>query len=325
MIPDPQPPTAPGSSEPPDPWIGSFIAHLESDRGASAYTRRNYRHALLEFDSWYRATQHQAARWDRLERDDFRAYLRSLGRRPLSRAAVQLRFSALRTFFRFLIRRGAVAASPIRNLALPRPARRLPLFLTTDQMLALLEAPDRELVRRHQADPASADPCLFRRDRALLEVLYSCGLRISEVCGLRVADIDWSQQCVRVRGKGRKERLVPIGAPALEALRHYWRSLPSPPSRELPVFLAHPNRPEPLYPRMIQLRLKMYLALAGLDPRLTPHKLRHSFATHMLDAGADLRSVQELLGHTHLVTTQVYTHVTTERLRQAYEKAHPRA
>jgi integrase/recombinase XerC len=150
-------------------------------------------------------------------------------------------------------------------------------------------------------------------------------LRISELCGLSVRDIQWGEQLVRVRGKGKKERQVPIGAPALEAIRAYWQRLTQPPSGQAPVFWARPDRERPMYARLVQLRLKRYLELAGLDPKLTPHKLRHSFATHLLEAGADLRSVQELLGHAHLVTTQVYTHVTTERLKRVYDQAHPRA
>lgn len=163
-----------------------------------------------------------------------------------------------------------------------------------------------------------------RRDVAILETIYSCGLRISELCGLRTQDLDWQERLVRVGGKGKKERLVPIGEPALGAIKNYWALL-SPPGAESPVFLANAASRRPVSPRDLQLRLKKYLALAGLDPGLTPHKLRHSYATHLLDAGADLRSVQELLGHAHLVTTQVYTHLTTERLKKAYDRAHPRA
>ncbi len=160
---------------------------------------------------------------------------------------------------------------------------------------------------------------------AVLETIYSCGLRVSELCGLRAEDIDWSEQLVRVRGKGKKERLVPIGEPALQAIKNYWHTLKQPPSGEAPVFFAETKRAAPLQPVQLSRRLKRYLIIAGLDPGLTPHKLRHSYATHLLDAGADLRSVQELLGHAHLITTQVYTHVTTERLKKAYDAAHPRA
>ncbi|HSY09431.1 MAG TPA: tyrosine-type recombinase/integrase, partial [Candidatus Dormibacteraeota bacterium] len=163
------------------------------------------------------------------------------------------------------------------------------------------------------------------RDVAVLETIYSCGLRVSELCGLRVDDIDWSGQIVRVRGKGKKERLVPIGKPALMAIQDYWNTFKQPPSGASPIFFAETKKPAPLQPVQLARRLKQFLVIAGLDPGLTPHKLRHSYATHLLDAGADLRSVQELLGHAHLVTTQVYTHVTTERLKKAYDAAHPRA
>jgi integrase/recombinase XerC len=148
---------------------------------------------------------------------------------------------------------------------------------------------------------------------------------VSELCGLRAEDIDWNEQLVRVRGKGKKERLVPVGEPAMKAIQNYWRALKQPPSGHSLVFFAETRKSAPLQPVQISRRLKQYLAIAGLDPGLTPHKLRHSYATHMLDAGADLRSVQELLGHAHLVTTQIYTHVTTERLKKAYDAAHPRA
>jgi integrase/recombinase XerC len=150
-------------------------------------------------------------------------------------------------------------------------------------------------------------------------------LRISELCGLVAQDIDWNERLVRVRGKGKKERLGPISETALQAIKNYWSLLPQAPAGEFPAFLGGAKKLTPVSPRNLQLRLKKYLAIAGLDPHLTPHKLRHSYATHLLDGGADLRSVQELLGHAHLVTTQVYTHLTTERLKRAYDAAHPRA
>jgi len=192
-------------------------------------------------------------------------------------------------------------------------------------MLDLLNAPLKELAAQRQEAGAAIDPTPFLRDVAILETIYSCGLRISELCGLQAEDINWNEQLVRVRGKGKKERLVPVGAPALAAIQNYWNKLKRLPGIETPVFLAKAHKLKPMYPRLVQLRLKRYLALAGLDPHLTPHQLRHSYATHLLDAGADLRSVQELLGHAHLVSTQVYTHVTTERLKRAYDRAHPRA
>jgi integrase/recombinase XerC len=310
----------------PDRWIQKFLQHLAIDRGASIYTQRNYRQALLEFQAWCVAERKQSPVWDKFERDDFRSYVRFLGRKNLSRAAVQLRFCSLRTFYKFLVRHGVVTASPIKNIALPKMPKRLPKYLTKQQMEDLLCAPVKVLEipkKKGAGRPVSAVACY--RDVAILETIYSCGLRVSELCGLRVEDIDWNEQLVRVRGKGKKERLVPIGAPALEAIKSYWLSLPQFPGAALPVFLSETKSRSPMSRVMLARRLKKYLALAGLDPSLTPHKLRHSYATHLLDAGADLRSVQELLGHAHLVTTQVYTHVSTDRLKKAYDKAHPRA
>ena len=334
--------TANDANEVRDKWIQKFLAHLATDRGASAYTQRNYRQTLMEFVRWQmslQSTVHSpqfevqspksvpAVAWEKLQRDDFRNYLRFLGRHNLGRAAIQLRFSALRTFYKFLIRHGAVESSPIKNLSLPKLEKRLPKFLTIQQMKDLLAAPAKLLETQKQKKgagrPISAAACL--RDLAVLETIYSCGLRVSELCGLRAEDVDWSEQLVRVRGKGKKERLVPVGEPALQAIQNYWNLLKQPPSGASPVFFAETKLRAPLNPLQLSRRLKQYLAIAGLDPGLTPHKLRHSYATHLLDAGADLRSVQELLGHAHLITTQIYTHVTTERLKKAYDAAHPRA
>ena len=310
----------------PDRHVRDFLAHLATDRGASVYTQRNYRHALTDFAAWHRRERGRPPVWIKLQRDDFRAYLRFLGRSHLARSPIHLRFSTLRTFYKYLIRHGVATVSPIRNLALPKPARRLPKYLTQPQMLALLEAPLKPLSERkakRRGRPISAAICY--RDVAVLETIYSCGLRVSELCGLRADDIDWGERIVRVRGKGRKERLVPIGEPALAAIKNYWTTLPRPPAGTAPVFLSQRKQPAPIAPYILQIRLKKHLAAAGLDPHLTPHKLRHSYATHLLEAGADLRSVQELLGHAHLATTQVYTHLTTERLKRVYDAAHPRA
>jgi len=314
-----------------DDWIDRFVQHLTTDRGASVYTVRNYTQTLHEFHRWHQQERGQSPDWRGLQRDNFRAYLRHLGRHQLSRAATQLRFSALRTFYKFLVRRGLVESSPIRNLALPKLEKRLPRFLTKQQMLDLLRAPLQESASAPPAaKPAKragrpVEPGVPERDVAILETIYSCGLRVSELCGLRAGDIEWNEQLVRVRGKGMKERQVPIGAPALQAIERYWKLLPARPAPNEPVFLGSCKSNKPVSPRRLQVRLKRHLAVAGLDPHLTPHKLRHSYATHLLDAGADLRSVQELLGHAHLTTTQAYTHVTTERLKKAYDQAHPRA
>lgn len=309
-----------------DQWIKRFLLHLATDRGASVYTQRNYQQALAEFYFWHKNERKAAPVWEKLQRDDFRAYLRFLGRQNLGRAAIALRFSALRTFYKFLIRHGSVENSPIKNLSLPKPAKRLPQFLTIKQMEELLVAPLAGLPAQKQkvaGRPISIAACY--RDVAILETIYSCGLRISEMVGMRAEDIDWTEALVRVRGKGKKERLLPISKTALLAIGHYWTHLADKPGGTAHVFQSETKQRSPMNPTMLQRRLKTYLVRAGLDPAITPHKLRHSYATHLLDNGADLRSVQELLGHAHLVTTQVYTHVSTERLKKAYEQAHPRA
>jgi site-specific recombinase XerD len=310
------------SEERPDPLADKFFQYLAS-KGGSAYTERNYRQALREFAAWSKERHATGTDWPVRTRDDFRDFLRVLGRNRISRAAVRLRFSALRSFYKFLVREGVIGASPIRNISLPKMEKRIPMFLTVGQFTALARAPGEELKRA--AKKKKLDAAVFFRDAAILEVIYSCGLRVSELCQLCAGDLDWPGELVRVRGKGKKERLVPIGQPALEGIRVYWSHAKYSPRAEMPVFFGRGKRVLPLSPRTVQVRLKQYLRAAGLDPKLTPHKLRHSFATHLLDAGADLRSVQELLGHAHLVTTQIYTHITTERLKRTYDKAHPRA
>lgn len=334
---DPAPPTSAPAAVASDPQVDAFLEYLATERGASAYTLRNYAQALREFAAWHETTQGHLPDWPRLGRETFRFHLRHLGRQSLSPSAIRLRFSALRTFYRFLQRRGLVDQLPVKDLALPKLPRRLVRFLSVEQMANLLAAPLRIAEQEAAAAakdsegappsgaPRRVDRTVPARDTAVLETIYSCGLRISELCGLRVEDLDRSQCLARIRGKGRKERIVPVGSHAIHAIDVYWTVLGRVPAGEEPVFWRSADDPRPVPARTLQHRLKTYLLAAGLDPALTPHKLRHSFATHLLDAGADLRSVQELLGHAQLATTQVYTHVTTERLRQAYDAAHPRA
>lgn len=308
-----------------DAKAAAFLEHLVTERGASAHTRRNYAQALEEFSRWYFELHRRAPDWPALNRADFRSYLRQLGRQALGPSAIRVRFSALRSFYRYLVRIGATDQVPVRELSLPRIPRRLVKYLSVDQMLLLLSMPEKGREKAEDSVGRPVDPSVASRDTAILETIYSCGLRISELCQLRVSDVRFGEALMRVRGKGRKERLVPIGRHALEAIRRYWSVLARAPAENEPVFQRGVSDREAMSPRTLQHRLKGYLLGAGLDPALTPHKLRHSFATHLLDAGADLRSVQEMLGHSQLATTQVYTHVTTERLRSAYDAAHPRA
>jgi integrase/recombinase XerC len=310
---------------PPDPWRERFRRHLATERDASGYTSRNYLQALDEFTDWRRGATGTAPVWPELERDDFRLYLRWLGRREIGRASVRLRFSALKTFYKFLLREGAITRLPMRGLSLPKLEKRLPKFLTEEQMLALLAAPAQELAKERRRSENPVDPGPFLRDAAMLETLYSSGLRISEACGLRLENYDRATRTLRIRGKGRKEREVPLGQPAAAAIERYWTAVQHPLAPATPVFLAATHSLEPVRPAMLQHSLKRYLAAAGLDPKLTPHKLRHSFATHLLNRGADLRGVQELLGHARLASTEVYTHLSLDRLKKVYDDAHPRA
>ena len=315
------------SAKPAD-WPDLFFRFLSDEKDASVYTQRNYRQALDSFCHWYREANGQAPSWADLKRDSFRLFLRQLGRKNLSQAAIRLRFSALNSFYMFLMRRGLIQSSPVKGITLPKPAKRLPQFLTIDQMIELLGAPEAEyraelLAKEGTTKKVRVTPYL--RDRAILETIYSCGLRIGEMCRMLAGEINVEQLAVHVHGKGKKERQVPIGRAAVAAIQVYWQRLAKPPAIDEPVFFASETKRTPIYPRLVQMRLKRYLKTCKLDATLTPHKLRHSYATHMLDAGADLRSVQEMLGHSNLSTTQVYTHVTTERIKRAYDEAHPRA
>ncbi len=317
---------------PQDPILLGYLSHIEAERGVSPYTTRNYRLAFREFVRWHEGLRKSSPDWLNLTREDFRAYLRFLGDRregkpaALGRATIQLRFSALRSLYRWLMRSGRASRNPLRGITLPKQPKRLPRFLTQEQTETLLQAPSQEWDAMPQKARTPHAERAFIRDAAVLELIYSSGLRISEVCGLRVEDVDLSSGVLRVRGKGKKERQTPVGGPAIAALRRYWDARVVPLDPTSPVFLsAEDSEAAALKPSVVQVRLKTYLARAGLDPKLTPHKLRHSFATHLLDEGADLRSVQELLGHAHLATTQIYTHVTTERLKRVYNDAHPRA
>ena len=231
-----------------------------------------------------------------------------------ARSYIRLQFSAFRTFYRFLVERKNLARDPVRELQLPKAEKKLPLVLTRQQVEELLAAPLR--VPKHRSAPI----WMPLRDAAIMEMFYSSGLRLAELASLEVADLDIYTESVRVFGKGRKERVCPVGAPALEAASRY-RAAANVHSG--PLFINKSRRR--ISPRSIWLILKRYLRHTSIPIALSPHKLRHSFATHLLDNGADLRSVQALLGHASLSTTQIYTHVTVERLKKAYSEAHPRA
>ena len=293
----------------PDPWAASFFLFMEAERRASARTLKLYRHALDTF----RAAQ-PTPEWAELTADHFRRYLFNCGKRGLARPTIRLHFAALRSFFRFLEQRKGLKVNPLKAVQLPKLDRKLPVVLTGKQIDELLSAPLR--VERQSRAPR----WMPARDAAILELFYSSGLRLAELVSLNVEDIDPFTESVRVLGKGRKERVVPVGAPALEAIQRYRHEAGV---QQGPLFLSKVRAR--IAARNVDLVLRRYLQHTSIPVHVSPHKLRHSFATHLLDAGADLRSVQALLGHASLSTTQIYTHVTIERLKSAYDEAHPRA
>jgi site-specific recombinase XerD len=292
-----------------DPLSRAYLDYLQDERNASPRTLENYRRALQSAAEFLGPKS-----WRGAGADDFRAYLFALMKKNRARATIRLEFAALRSFYRFLCERKGLATNPLLPVSLPKAEKRLPVFLTTTQVDALLQAP-------HEAKPERQAPAwLPWRDAAVLELFYSSGLRLAELAALDVRDIDPYNETVRVLGKGSKERVLPVGEPALHAIQEYRQRAGV---RSGPLFLSKLRRR--LGSGSIWTLVKKYLRLAEIPVPASPHKLRHSFATHLLDAGADLRSVQTLLGHASLSTTQIYTHVTTERLKRAYDGAHPRA
>jgi integrase/recombinase XerC len=294
--------------------LAEFLRHLALEKNASGFTVKSYREDLNQALEFFRSRlSGKALEPAQLTTRLLRAYLAWLHEQGYAKTTMARRLAAVRSWCRFLCRQGVLAANPAEGLRAPRQERNLPHFLSEQDLARLLATPP-------------ADSPLGIRDRAILETLYSAGLRVGELVGLNVADVDLDTGLATVRGKGKRERLALFGPPALEALRCWLakREAVSPRARSQPaVYLnKHGTR---LSTRSVGRLLEKYLAQASLDPRTSPHSLRHSFATHLLDRGADIRSVQELLGHRSLANTQIYTHVTTHRLRDSYHKAHPRA
>jgi site-specific recombinase XerD len=291
-----------------DPLAEEFLRYLGVERNASSRTLKAYRQALTAFRAENKTP------WKKCTVDDFRDYLFAIMKRGQARSYVRLQFSALRTLYQFLAARKGLRRNPVREVQLPKIEKKLPLVLTRQQIEELLAAPTR--VAKNRAAPV----WMPLRDVAIMELFYSSGLRLGELSALDVADVDLFTESIRVLGKGRKERICPVGLPALEAISRY-RAAGNVHSG--PLFVNKARRR--ISTRSTWLILKRYLRHTSIPISISPHKLRHSFATHLLDRGADLRSVQALLGHASLSTTQIYTHVTVERLKKAYADAHPRA
>ena len=248
--------------------------------------------------------------WSAVDLVALRRYVATLRARGAAKSSTARRVAAIRSFFRFLCRDGYLQANPAATLIAPRREQRLPIFLGVPDVTRLIEAP-------------AGDDLASLRDRAILELLYSTGIRVSELVGLRPQDVDLIGGVAKVAGKGKRERLVPVGAPAVQALHRYLEARGGRHRMGDPIFLNRAGGR--LTDRSVRRILAKYLQQAAVQRHVSPHTLRHSFATHLLDRGADLRAVQELLGHATLATTQVYTHVTTERLKAVYDKTHPRA
>jgi integrase/recombinase XerC len=302
------PPTREDALDDLETQLDGFLLHARSGRGFSEHTVRAYATDLVALVGFLEGRE--IAEPGAVSRQDLRAFLARERSRGLSRATMARKLASVRAFFRWMERAGRIERNPAATLRTPRRERKLPRVLSREEVDRLLEAPD-------------GDGILELRNRAILETLYSAGVRVGELTRLVVDDLDLRGGVIRVRGKGKKERLALLGSHAARALRAYLEARRREGLGGRALFLnCHGT---PLSSRSVRRVLDRCLLRAGLGGRATPHTLRHSFATHMLDAGADLRSVQELLGHENLGTTQIYTHVTTEKLKEIYDRAHPRA
>ena len=293
--------------------LSEFLRHLGLERNASSHTVKSYREDLTQAAQFFAERLGHDADPRQVSPRMVRSYLAWLNEQGYAKTTVARRLAALRSWFRFLLRQGSIDANPCEGLRGPRQDKNLPHFLSRDDIERLLGAP-------------KGDEPFAWRDRAILETLYSSGMRVAELVSIDLDDLDLDAGFVTIRGKGRRERLALLGKPAQSAIRHWLQSRHQLVGRfaQQPALFLN-QKGGRLTTRSVGRLLERYLAIAGLDPRTSPHTLRHSFATHLLDAGADIRGVQELLGHRSLSSTQIYTHVTTQRLHEGYQKAHPRA
>lgn len=297
-------------------WIVPFERHLRGERRVSGYTVRNY---LTALESFFKFLDTGSAWGGELKKVDLRMARDFVieQQRRVSRRTVHNYVSGLRTFFKYWIRQGKLERNPLNGLALPKLPKKLPAFMTEKQVALLLSGPTRLL------ENETIPPFQAWRDRLVLELLYGAGFRVSELCDLTYGQVSVDEGVARIVGKGGKSRLCPLGRLAMAVLEKWRREFAPATGYDAPVIVS--NKGVKWSPRAIQLLLKKYLALAELPMDLSPHKIRHSYATHLLDNGADLRLVQELLGHAKLSTTQIYTHVNIGRLKAVFDQAHPRA
>jgi integrase/recombinase XerC len=302
--------------------IEEFGLHLSAERNLSPHTLRSYLADLRQFRGYIEENgliPHAALERDQLAAIDHlvvRSFLSSLYRRKVRKVTVVRKIAALRTFFNYLLREGKVRVNPAEMVQAPKAEKYLPTFLPVEEMFSLLNL-------QFAGDAAGS------RDRAMLELFYSSGMRVSELTGLNLGDIDFAQGLVKVRGKGKKERIVPVGGQALRSVQEYLARRDEFPQErrategDLPLFIGRNGKR--ITQRSVARIVDRYVLQSGISKKVSPHTLRHSFATHLLDAGADLRAIQELLGHANLSTTQKYTSVSVAKLMEIYDKAHPKA
>lgn len=293
-----------------DTLCHGFLEFLKVERDASLRTVENYELALRKYREW----RAPFTGWEEQTADHYRLYLFELMKREFGRATIRLHFAALRSFHKYLTRRHGWKQNPLAQVQLPKPEKKLPVVLTLRQVEDMLALP---LKVEH---PKQAPKWTAERDAAILEMFYSTGIRLAELASIDVQDIDIINETVRVVGKGRKERICPIGGPALLAVQRYRMAAGV---HEGALFQSKVRKR--ITTQALADVVEKYWKHSGLPVHVTPHKFRHSFATHLLNNGADLRSVQELLGHASLATTQIYTHVSTQRMKEVYDLAHPRA
>jgi integrase/recombinase XerC len=320
--------THPGTAD--DPRAAKFEAHLLAERNASELTAKVYMQDIAQFAAFrWGLEMAPPFQWEKVTPEDARSFLMAFAQGKAKASTTRRKLASLRTFFRWLARERIVQQNPFSSLHGPRLAKPLPKVLSAEEVNRFLAAPVKELARLKAKGSEAKSEDIFAcvRDAALFETLYSTGCRISEVMPLTWREIDFANGSVIVTGKGSKQRLCILGSRAIAALQSLRRAadstLASGGEAGANVFTG--MKGTPMSPREAERRMKKWLAAADLPQDLSPHKLRHSFATHLLDAGADLRSVQEMLGHSSLATTQIYTHVSIERLKDEYAKAHPRA
>jgi tyrosine recombinase XerC len=294
--------------------IQKFLNALQAEKNYSDFTISAYELDLRQFNSFLREHDKNATTVDTISKQQIRAFLSFLGSNGLSRNSIGRKLAAVRSFFRYLNRVGMISSNPAQQIQSPKYKKKLPVFLSIQEALEVLQLPD-------------MDTSEGLRDRAILEIFYGTGIRLRELTNLDVDDIDMFQGVIRILGKGRKERLVPLGKNATNLIQKYLKIRhdflsKSNVSDGSALFL---NRGKRIAPRFVQRRVTFYLSQISSETSLSPHVLRHTFATHLLDAGADLEAVKELLGHASLSTTQIYTHVSVEKLKHIYKQAHPRA